>query len=373
MNKQIVEFPDGAYAIDWQLLRVIIRSYVNSRLILQNAAPKTEKHWIGPDLHTVEVNWHAVHASVERETDALFERLMRDAWEYGMRSQVANLRTIIAETAESKRCFTKMWKDASQKTQQNIETSVRRGETGEAVARYVRDLSKTTVIIGADVLAGPEAGPAVAMAINAGSAVLDAAVDYQDNRNIGSATVKFAGGFTAGLIVPGGTTGQKYAVAFIKAGVEGFTSASAALIVAESKHEKTPAENLKGAVLDAAVGTAGSFAGFSLGESPAFRKLLYKTAYPVATKIHYQQLKPNPNLSSAMTQKSAAWKFAREASEMSVSNGVETGLKGVSEHGEAAGREGTSRAYRSSQAPAVLIDQDILLNAVAGPNQSYLP
>lgn len=92
-----------------------------------------------------------------------------------------------------------MQRSASHETFANIELSVARGETGLAIAKQVRDLSATTLVVGSSVMTG-----GAAVAVLGGGSVLRGVSKYQTSGNIGSAVLSATGSFVVGAIPLGG-------------------------------------------------------------------------------------------------------------------------------------------------------------------------
>ena len=71
---------DGIYLVNWEGLSRIIRCAVRSQAMLAFSEKKIEKHFIGPDFHSVEVDW----AKVRETTTLESERILRHFY-YGAR------------------------------------------------------------------------------------------------------------------------------------------------------------------------------------------------------------------------------------------------------------------------------------------------
>src|ERR1700721_1425070 len=81
---------DGIYAVNWQGVGRIIRSYVRSCATLANAKVNEEFHWIGPTLHTLDVNWDQVRIQTDSESEYRLADLYQ-AMHYDTPSQVGRL------------------------------------------------------------------------------------------------------------------------------------------------------------------------------------------------------------------------------------------------------------------------------------------
>jgi hypothetical protein len=107
-------------------------------------------------------------------------------------ARLAELRRITKDHADA---VTRMQREASRETMSNIERSVSIGEAGLQAATVVRDLSATTLVVGATFLSG---GTALAV-LGAGSA-LKGTGTYQDTGNVGAAILDGSMTFVVGAI-----------------------------------------------------------------------------------------------------------------------------------------------------------------------------
>jgi hypothetical protein len=144
---------------------------------------KIEKHFIGPDIHSVEVNWSGVRETTALESELIL-RNFYNAARNSMRAQLSQLRQMVTQGERNHSDFQSRMNAAQKKTMANINTSVSRGELGEHIAREVRDASVEFLIIGATALSG---GTAVAV-IGTGS-FLKGAYAYQDTHHVSTAVM----------------------------------------------------------------------------------------------------------------------------------------------------------------------------------------
>jgi hypothetical protein len=185
---------DGIYLVNWEGLARIIRSAVRSQAMLAFSEEKIDKHFIGPDIHSVEVNWGKV-----RETTALEgERILRNFY-YGarssMRGQLSQLSKMVTQGEKNHLDFQSKMNAAQRKTMANIDTAVSRGELGEHIAREIRDASVEVLMVGATALSG---GTAAAV-VGAGS-FLKGAYSYQDTHHLSTAVMTASTNLLMGAI-----------------------------------------------------------------------------------------------------------------------------------------------------------------------------
>jgi hypothetical protein len=215
---------DGIYAVDWQGVGRIIRSYVRSCATLANAKVNEEFHWIGPTLHTVDVNWD----QVRMQTDSDSEWRLADVYQAmkcNTPSQIARLVQWVELTKVNNGRFHKMMQDAQKQTMENIDKSVGRAEVGLKVSRALRDASAEFLMVSATIVSGGSAAAAAAalggITVGAG---LKATAKGQDDANATKKTiaVTFVSEFAVGLLdlgagkVIGGAAEKAGEAAFLK-------------------------------------------------------------------------------------------------------------------------------------------------------------
>jgi hypothetical protein len=183
-------------------LWVFVRQYAYAQLLRQKSRTVTESHWFGPDLITVETDFQAIRAEQEKLSQNLYNNLERVSLTSGKQA-FDNLVIMRAEMDQYSNDFREMQRAASHKTMANVERSVSRAQTGLQVATTVRDLSATTLVVGAAFLSG---GAALAT-LGAGS-TLKGTARYQESGNVGSAILEASGTFVVGMIGMAASLGE---------------------------------------------------------------------------------------------------------------------------------------------------------------------
>jgi hypothetical protein len=185
---------DGVYLIDWAGVTRVLRSCKRAELMKKySEVVLSEKHWIGPDLWSVEVNWDKVNLETTTQTE-LELRKFSDSAKNSMQKGVNNLVLMMEDADDNRDTFQDRMTDAQHRTMQNIESSVRKGEIGLEVATVVRDTSAEIEMVGATYLSG---GAAVAV-LGTGSAMKGAFV-YQDTGKAGQAVATFGTNLVLGM------------------------------------------------------------------------------------------------------------------------------------------------------------------------------
>ncbi|MCL4796176.1 MAG: hypothetical protein KJZ84_16570 [Bryobacteraceae bacterium] len=192
-----VEFTDDRnqrWLVNQMGLYMQIREYLHESMLLQRARVVREKKWIGPDLVTVDINFNGLRAAKDAEAPQLYDdlarRMLHDADQCF--HQLADMREATKNSADS---LARMQREASGETMRNIDRSVGRGEIALQAATVVRDVSATTLVVGATFLSG---GTALAV-LGAGSA-LKGTGTYQDTGNVGAALIDGTFTFAVGVI-----------------------------------------------------------------------------------------------------------------------------------------------------------------------------
>jgi hypothetical protein len=185
---------DGVYFIDWAGLARIVRSCKRAGAMKDySEVVISEKHWIGPDLWSVEVNWDKVNLETTTQTELELRRF-NDSAKNSMQRELNRLVSRMEDADDDRDTFHDRMADAQHRTMQNIESSVQKGEIGLQVATAVRDTSAEIEMVGATYLSG---GAALAV-LGTGSAMKGAFV-YQDTGRAGQAVATFGTNLVLGV------------------------------------------------------------------------------------------------------------------------------------------------------------------------------
>lgn len=292
MAYEMILLRDGTWAVDWELVRTIMRSFARAKaMVAQSRTEVTDGGWFGPDLHSIEVDWAGVMRQSDAEVKQLLTTFEHQAYTGGMNGAKVMLATLMAQTDKFQEMFRARQMAAHRISQANCQRAIDRAEMGESAAKLVRDLSVGALLVGATILTGGGAAAVGAallgrkMALAAGEAALKTAVDLQDNagqtkRPFQRAVFSFVGEFSVALI-PGGSGGKQVAMAIFKAGAEGAVAGGKALVGGDEAGK---------ALREAAMGTVTS--GIGLGVDKALntnagKRLARNVAYPLVSRISY--------------------------------------------------------------------------------------
>ena len=194
MAWETLQSNDGVYLIDWDGLARIFRSCNRAGAMKDfSEVAVSEKHWVGPDLLTVDVNWDKVNLETITRTANDLRRFHASA-KLSMQNELNRIVSEMEDADDDRDTFHDRMAEAQHKTMENIETSVHRGEIGLEIATAVRDTSAEIEMVGATYLSG---GAALAV-LGTGSAMKGAFV-YQDTGKAGKAVATFGTNLVLGI------------------------------------------------------------------------------------------------------------------------------------------------------------------------------
>jgi hypothetical protein len=212
MGWERIKSGDGIYEVNWDGVRMILRPWARAMSMARNARwTASEKHWIGPDIYTVEVDWQ----KVRHETDTRSEAELRS---YGSRCGTAVLPLLrdldqkIEQTQRARNEVMSLMQSAQRTTMQNIADSIDRAEVGLKTLTVIRNLSATTLLIGATVLSGGGAAAAApAFAVGATGNALTRVGTWEDSgfSHSGRAAAAFATDLVIMMVPVAGTRALK--------------------------------------------------------------------------------------------------------------------------------------------------------------------
>jgi len=197
MAYELVQSGNTQFAIDWDVIQRLLRSYWTAKLQLYYGKEVTlsDSHWYNPfswslpDVSHIEVDWESVRSeaasNAEQEVKSMRERAKFNAagvaWELDARIEEAGL---------LKERFVDWMGDIQTKNSLNINKAVDDYEENIEIAKFVRNTSADGLMVGASVMSG---GAAVAV-MGAGS-ILKGEGKYQDTGSVGAGVMEGAGSF----------------------------------------------------------------------------------------------------------------------------------------------------------------------------------
>ena len=207
MAYELVQSGSTQFAIDWDIVRRIVKSYHTAYLQYQysrevamsDSAWYNPFSWSLPDLTHVEVDWDSVQTGTQIETDFDVQE-MREKAKTNAAEVARRLEAMIDATRTNKEYFVDKMGAAQTKNMQAINKAVDDYDSHIEVARFVRDRSADGLMVGASVMTG---GAAVAV-MGAGS-VLKGQGKFQDTGSVGAGVMEGVGSFAFAYVKLGKT------------------------------------------------------------------------------------------------------------------------------------------------------------------------
>jgi hypothetical protein len=185
------------FAIDWDIVSRLVRSYHTARLQMVYAREVTmsNSHWYNPmtwslpAISHVEVDWE----KVRRDADSLAladVRNMRTEAKYNAARIARRLEDLIELTAERKETFVNWIGTVQTQNMESINKAIEDYESGAEIARFVRDTSADGLMVGASVMTG-----SAAVAALGGASFFKGTCQFQDTGSVGAGVMRGAGTF----------------------------------------------------------------------------------------------------------------------------------------------------------------------------------
>jgi hypothetical protein len=179
MAPKLYSGQDGVYAVDWEILIRICRSYACAMSTFNRAKISLlESHFIGPTIYTVTVDWTAVHRDVERDSPRIFESIRRTA-QASMPMSADAVRQMVNESVYYRKRFADMQRWVTHTSMSNLQASVGRLGTTVQILKRIRDASAEFVMVTGGFISG---GAALA-AVGTG-ALLKGTAKWEDSHSL---------------------------------------------------------------------------------------------------------------------------------------------------------------------------------------------
>lgn len=185
------------FAVDWDIVRRIVRSY--HRAILQlayaRATTMSQSHWYNPmtwslpDITHVEVDWDAVRADAETVASEDVRNMQIEA-KYNAPRIARRLASMIDITAQEKEAFVDWIGTVQTQNMMSINKALSDYEASAEIARFVRDTSADGLMVGASVMTGGAAAAALG-----GASFFKGVCRFQDSGSVGASVMEGAGSF----------------------------------------------------------------------------------------------------------------------------------------------------------------------------------
>ncbi len=185
------------WLVDIPGIQQLVRSYVRSGALLRRSAITYEPQDMGPlgfffplTLATVQTNFKGLQNEVDAHSNALLSKLMPQLQASGL----AAFNTLVGyrnETVKFNNLFRNMQVQASQLTNEEVGRVQKNSAAAMEITKAIRDVSATTLMVGATFLSG-----GAAAAFMSGASVMKGTFTFQDK--------KMAGGSTSAALIAGG-------------------------------------------------------------------------------------------------------------------------------------------------------------------------
>ena len=229
MAYQLVNSRGSEFAVDWEVLERLCRSYWTNSYQLQLATTVEMSgsswynpfSWKMPASSTVDVPWEKVRGSAAADT-------IKDMFRFGARapSDMFAVANEMASRIDMTRLYKRRFVDLLRDAQASNADELARAEAGYTglveAAQFVRDTSADVVIIGSTIATG---GAATGLLV--GGSTLKGIGKYQDTDSVGAAVITGAGNIVLGAFKIGGAklgTGAEYALIVAKGTLDTTTS-----------------------------------------------------------------------------------------------------------------------------------------------------
>ena len=209
------------FAIDWDIVSRIVRSYHTATLQLAYAREisLSQSHWYNPmtwslpDISHVEVDWHWVRT--DAEAFAVQDvRNMRVEAKYNAPRIARRLEAMVDITGQKKETFIDWIGTVQTQNMVSITKAVEDYASSAEIAQFVRDTSADGLMVGASVMTG---GGAVAAL--GGASFFKGVCRFQDSASVGASVMEGAGSFAFAYVKLGKayTFGQEMVLALVQA------------------------------------------------------------------------------------------------------------------------------------------------------------
>lgn len=278
MSQEMVVAKDGTFAVDWELVSQIIRSFIVARSKSAHATLKIESEWFGPELHQIEVDWKLVNSERKREAPALLADFERRIYTRGLRSAQIDLLGMVEDTRKYRERFDQRMQQATERTLHSVKEVVEFWEGMITATKLVRDLAGGTLVA----LAAASGGGLAIVGAAGYDGVMQGVTKYQETGKIGAAIMKMSGTFQMDIIP--GAKGAK-AVLVFKTAMGGAYDWMTSIVEGNT---------MERALRDGFVGGLSTLGGEMAGQlldSEFFKKALSRAAVPIGTKLVHQGAK----------------------------------------------------------------------------------
>lgn len=244
MTWELVETADGQYAVDWDIVGNVIRQYELAKLKMQSytTVDISQSNWYNPfswslpKIVNIDIDWKAVRSATELNS-FIETRRFRNAAQKQMRREAYALLEKLHRTVSLKEQFVHKMRAIQSQNAQSIDKAIADYDGHIDKAKFVRNTSAGTLMVGATFLSG-----GAATAVIGAASGLKGVAKYQDTGKVGAAVMEATGNFVFGMIP-------------VKAGAAGLTKIEEGCLVILEAQWETGIGLAEGKTFSEALGT----------------------------------------------------------------------------------------------------------------------
>lgn len=197
MSYELMQCGNTQFAIDWTVVRRLVRSYWFSKLQLYSGqeVSMSDSHWYNPfswslpEVSQIEVDWPSVRVDVDNYTDEDV-KVMRDQAQYNAAGVARQIEGMIEDTGVFKERFMDWMGVVQTRNARSIDQAVDDYDSQIEVAKFVRDSCADGLMVGASVMSG-----GAAVAVMGGGSFLKGTAKFEDSGSIGAGVMEGVGTF----------------------------------------------------------------------------------------------------------------------------------------------------------------------------------
>jgi hypothetical protein len=197
MAYELAQCGNTQFAIDWSVVRRLVRSYYiayhqlnyGREVTLSDSRWYNPMSWSLPDVSQIEVDWDAVRRAADADTDDDL-RSMRAQAKTDPAGVAYRLESMIEAAARNKEAFVDWMGNIQTQNMHSIDEAVDAYESKIEIAKFVRDSSADGLMVGASVMSG-----GAALAVMGAGSMLKGEAKFQDTGSVGAGVMEGAGSF----------------------------------------------------------------------------------------------------------------------------------------------------------------------------------
>ncbi len=197
MAYELIQSGQTQYAVDWSVIRRLLRSYYTAQFQMRYASEVSlsDSHWYNPfswslpDVSQLEVDWDSVRRNSDAYADIDLAEMQGQA-KFDAAGVARRVDDMIAVTAKNKEAFVDWMGDIQTQNMHRINQAVDDYEANIEIARFVRNTSADGLMVGASVMSG-----GAALAVMGGGSFLKGEGKFQDTGSVGAGVMEGVGSF----------------------------------------------------------------------------------------------------------------------------------------------------------------------------------